>query len=89
MTQIDDPPPPGSPYDPRSETPGEDRSSVSRVVVGAVLGFAFIYGLVLLMCWLVGITIGAAAGVGLFVALFGGAGFGAMVGGSMPSDHRS
>ena len=89
MTQIHDPRVSGHALDPLAQAHAEDRAAVRRVLVGGVLGFVAIYALMLLMCWVIGISLGAAAGVGAFVALFGGAGFGAMMGGSLPSDHRS
>ena len=89
MTQIDDAL--TSETSPRGDaaSAAEDRSYVRRMVGGAVLGFLGVYALIVLMCWLVGITLAAAVGVGAFVALFGGAGFGAMIGGSMEQHRRS
>ena len=86
MTQIDQP---GAPDDAEDANASEERRSLQRVVIGAVLGFLAVYALIVFMCWRVGISLGAAFGLGVFVALFGGAGFGAMMGGSMKTSHES
>ncbi len=65
------------------DSPLEPPNALTRVVVGAVLGFLGVGAVTALMCWAVGISVGPAVGVGAFVALFGGAGFGAMMGGSV------
>ena len=57
--------------------PGMGRTILSGVAVGVIVSFAAVVGVVLAD----GQKLGAAVGLGLFIAVWGGLGFGAMVGG--------
>jgi hypothetical protein len=89
MTQIESAPTPESLSAPDAATGTDDPDALRRVVIGALLGFLAVFAVMAGMCWLVGIDVIPAVAVGVFVALFGGVGFGAMMGGSIKPNHRS
>jgi hypothetical protein len=68
-----------------AEEPPLDEPRVGRsAAIGAVIGFLAGACLVAIGCALDGLDIGSSIGLGVFVGMWGGAGFGFMVGGTIP-----
>ena len=55
-------------------------SLATALIVGAAIGFVIIFGIVSAALLLAGAAVATSLGVGLFVAAFGGPGFGTMFG---------
>lgn len=69
-----------------AETPSvPDEPNVGRsAAIGAAIGFFAGTCIVAVACALTGLDLGSSIGLGIFVGMWGGAGFGFMVGGTIP-----